>query len=397
MSLNGIVRFFVGSVHFQARNGFPERLINLCTMNNIGLTKIKRTDEGFEAIALAHHYSKIIEFARKVNVDVEIIKRRGLPTKAERYKKRWGLMSGAIIFFLIIFISQCFIWEIEINGNEKVPTSIILNELKEIGVHKWAYIPKIDFREKKQEALLRLPQLSWLTINKSGCKIHVEVSERYLPPIIHDENTPCDIVAGKTGQIRYTEVYNGVQKIKANYTVQEGDVIVSGTFVNKRGEVTYLHSDAKIIAEVQFDKALRIDMEQLSKEYTGKAKKRYYFTIMDTKIPLFVATKIKGNYDVSEEYNPFVFLKKEMPFGIFKKEYRFYHKKGSALTQEEAKKILEEKFIEYENNELKDCAIINREVTTSMEDGMFRMNIRYTTEQDIAVKRPIPGVSNSIN
>ncbi|WMJ23520.1 sporulation protein YqfD [Paludicola sp. MB14-C6] len=388
MSLNSILRYFAGSIQFQARNGFPERLINLCSMNNIGLTKLQKNDEGFQAITLAHNYNKILELARRVNVDVEIVKKAGIPTKAERYKKRWGLLSGAIIFSLIIFISQNFVWEIEVNGNEKVPTSIILDELKDIGIHKWTYIPIINFREKKHEALLKLPQLSWLSINKSGCKIQVDVSERYIPPVIMD-NEPCDIVASKTGQIRYMEVYNGIKMVQPKYTVNQGDVIVSGTFVNQRNEVTYLHSDAKIIAEVQLDKTLKIDIDQLSKEYTGKVKNRYYFNIMDTKLPLFIMIKLKGNYDVKDEYSPFRIFKKELPIGIYKKEYRYYNKKGAALTEEEAKKILEKKFIEYENTDLKECAIINREISTSLKDGVYAMKIHYTTEQDIALKKPI--------
>jgi len=383
--INKVYRYFCGYIHFNAINGFTERLINLCASNNISLTDLVKTPEGFEAITLACDYKKIVEFSKKVNVETNIIKKVGVPFRAGTYKKRYGLMIGAVIFIAFILISQNYIWQIEVKGNKKVSTQVILSELNDLGVRKWGYIPDIDFREKKQQALLKLPELSWLSINQRGCKIDVLVSERYAPPTIR-ENTPCDIVANKTGQIKYMEVYNGQTVKGINYTVSEGDIIVSGTFVNKQGVTSYVHSEAKIIAEVQFEKTLQIDIEQLSKEYTGKTKKRYYIDILSAKIPLFLATKIKNNYDVEEVKKPLVLFSKELPLGIYTKEYRFYNKKSDSLTQEQAKKILEDSFKEYEQIELENCSITDRKISTTINNGILKMQISYTTEQDIAKK-----------
>jgi len=391
--LNSLMRFFCGSVRFQAVNGFGERLINLCATNNVGLTNLRKVPGGFKASVPAYDYKKVEVFAQKANVDVSVIKNKGLPFKLKRFKKRWGLMIGVIAFLFIIIFSQNIVWEIDIKGNEKVPDSIIKAELKSIGVHKGSYIPKLDLDTKNQEALIKLPQLSWLSLTKSGCRIQVEVSERYISPTIK-EGEPCDIIARKTGQIRYMEVYNGIKVIGLNYTVNKGDLIVSGEFVNKFEKATYVHSDAKIIAEVQFDKTLELDIEQLSKQYTGKVKKRNHLEIGDLKLPLFIATKVKGEYDIESQSTPIRFFSKKLPISFYKQEYSFYDKKGKQMTQNEAQKILEEKFKEYERYELKDCAIINRKPNSMLKNGVFTMKMSYTVEEDIAEKRQINAPPN---
>lgn len=388
MIVNKILRYFCGYVNFKAENGFGERLINLCASNNISLSNLKKTPLGFEATTLLFDYKKVETLAKKANVEVSIIKERGIPSRAGKYKRRWGLIIGVILFIMFLYISQNFVWDIEVTGNDKVSTKLIISELEEQGIHKFSYIPNLNFREKKHQIMLRLPELSWMSVNISGCKLNVLVSERYIPPNIK-EDTPCDIIAAKTGQIRYMEVYQGVKLVNVNYTVTEGDVIVSGRYVSPKGDQLFLHSDAKVIAEVQFEKTLDLDIDQLSKEYTGKTKNRYYLNIASAKLPLFIATKVKGNFDIVNEKKPFVLFSKEFPIGVTKIQYKFYNKKKDMLTQEQGKEILRKSFSQYEAVEMENSVILNKEEEVTMKNGILRMTMKYIVEQDIAKKVPI--------
>ncbi|MFZ2537797.1 MAG: sporulation protein YqfD [Oscillospiraceae bacterium] len=383
-----IIRYFSGKVHFQVRNGFSERLINLCSANNVLMWEFEKTQEGFCATVAAKDYKYVKKFAKKANVETSIVSKHGFMFKANKYKNRWGIVIGVLTFIIFTCLMQCFVWEIEIIGNDKVKTSVILSELEQIGVHKFSFIPNIDFRMKKQEALINIPQLSWLTINHRGCKLSVKVTERALAPLIR-ENVPCDIVASKTGQIRYMEVYNGTKVIGENYTVAKGDKIVSGMFTNKAGKISYIHSDAKVIAEVQLEKTLSVDIVQLSKEYTGKTKTRNYLNIFSFKLPLFIATKLDGTSDVTAQDNSMVLFDKRLPIGIYSLHYNFYNKKPQKLSEKDAKEVLDNCFLQYEATELKDCAIIGRTKTQTLTNSVLRINISYIVEEDIAKKMPI--------
>lgn len=383
MLLNSLIRYVNGNVTFVAENGFGERLINLCATNNITLWDFHKTEVGFQAVCNARDYKKVKEFSQKVNVEVSILRKKGLFFKANKYRKRWGLFGGVIAFFVVLFLSQCFVWEIEVTGNEKVPSGIVLSELKSLGIHRFSFIPSIDFRMKKQEALLAMPQFSWLSINQNGCKLIVEVTERRVPPVIK-EDTPCNVVAARTGQIKYMEVYSGERQTNINYTVQKGDLIVKGIYAMPNGNIVKSHASAKVIAEVQFDKSLSLDMNQFSKEYTGKTKKRYYLDLFDCKIPLFIATKMKGDYDVTGQANRISFFGTELPIGIYSLHYQFYEKQTDSISLEEAGKVLSDSFRQYEALELKGSTILDRKVIETLENGVLTRKVSYTVEQDIA-------------
>lgn len=387
--LNHFIRFLCGMVRFGATDGFVERLINLCATNNISLKKLVRTDVGFTASVVSYDYNTVCELAKKSNVTVYAIAKKGVWFKAKSNKSRIGLLIGAILFFGSIIISQQFVWDITVTGNEKVAATEILYQLQELGIKRGAKIDDIDFRLKKQQALLNLPELSWLTLNQTGSLVRVIVSERNAPPMIND-TTPCDIVAAKTGQIRYMNVYGGVKILGEGHPVQEGDLIVSGRFYDKENVQTLVHADAKVIAQVTFDKSLNLDLAQLSKKYTGEIKKRHFVDIGITKLPLFVATKLKGNYDLTKSQSPFSIFSLKLPIMIETHKFSFYDKIGVNLTKEQAKKVLQEGFLQYEQLELRDCAIIGRDAKIiSSDDATMTMTVSYTVEQDIAKKVPI--------
>lgn len=389
MGWNSLLRYMAGSVAFSAQNGFAERLINLCAARNIGLWELRKTPEGMTARCTARDFRYVRELAQKVNVDVSVLEERGLFFWLGRYRKRWGLFAGVAGLLGFLFLSQCFVWEIDIEGNETVPDHVILEELADVGIDRMSFIPGLDFRLQRSEVLLRLPQLSYLSINASGCRLKVHVTERKEPPALRDADTPCDVVAARTGQITYMEVYEGQTAVGVHYTVQEGDVIVSGAYLSQKGVPTLVHADAKVMAEVQFDKTISLDLDQMSKEYTGETRQRYFLDLFSFRLPLFLAFPLEGEFDVCEEYHPLVLFGQEMPVGLYRREYRMYTRKPEAISLDEARAVLEDSFLQYELTELKGSAILNREIREVQKDGVLSRTVSYTAEQNIARQRPI--------
>lgn len=388
MIVNRIIRFFAGTVRVRAAGKFCERLINLAVVNGITMYQFEKRDNAFEITVSASDYKRLTRLVKaSEEIKLIVLKRNGFLFWAERYKKRFGIMLGIILLIAALAVSQRFVWEINVNGNSKVRTEEILYELEQIGVKRFAYIPSIDFRMKKQEALLRLPRLSWLTINQSGSKLYVEVSERKMPPKLIDETTPCDIVAAKTGLILYMEVYSGTKVKTEKHTVQKGETIVRGSYTDKAGNSHSVHSAAKVIAQTQFDKKLSIDMENVAKEYTGEITNRHYLKIGSFALPLFIATEIGGSSDVVKTEKPLTLFGKELPIGITTLSYRFYEAKPQKLEVAEAREILKKAFLDYEKSELRSCVIVSRDVKEQKENGVFTMITHYVCEEDIALKK----------
>lgn len=386
--LNKLLRFFAGNCRFSAENGLVERLLNHCAEEKILLWKLEKTPEGFRASCLKRNYPAVLELGRRVNVEVGLVEEKGLPQLIARYRFRVGILAGILFLLGFLLVSQYFVWDIQVVGNSTVRTEVILEELSELGVERFAFIPELDFLRKRDEALLQIPQLAWMSITRTGSRLTVYVTERTYPPKL-DTEEPCDIVASRTGQIHYMEVYNGTEVRKVNDTVIQGDVLVSGIQVTKNGNTAQVHSSAKIIAEVQFEKTLSLDLAQYSKVYTGKEKTRYYLELFSLRIPLYLAASVEGEYDLSASLNLLRLFGKEFPIGIGSLHYRFYEKQSGELSLEEGRKILREQFAQYEALELADTAILGRDIAEVVRGGVLSMTVQYLAEEDIAREAPL--------
>ena len=81
------------------------------------------------------------------------------------------------------------------------PSAIILSELQRLGVKPGAYGPALDRAALANEALIALPELSFMAINLHGTRIEVVVREAEQVPELLDEGTPADVVAAADGII----------------------------------------------------------------------------------------------------------------------------------------------------------------------------------------------------
>lgn len=326
------LRYIKGYVKFKATNGVAERLINACSKECLSVFNIKKCDEGIIGYVALNDYKRLVALSNSLNIDILKLYERGFVPRILKYKYRYGLYAGILLFIIGLTLSQYFIFEINVEGNERTSTSIILSELKDSGIDKFRFIPKIDFREKREEVLLKLPQLSWMTMNRIGCKLQVIVTERLFSPVI-DERTPCNVVAARTGVIKHIEVYNGTKLIAENCPVVKGEVVVASKYVAKNGNTSFVHADAKIIAEVEFDKQISVDINELSKEYTNSDRKIYAVNLFGFKIPFGFLPNSSETCDIEAISYPIHLFKKELPIGILKYQIKPYRKNPMKLSR----------------------------------------------------------------
>lgn len=83
------------------------------------------------------------------------------------------------------------IWITDINGNASTENGKILFELRRQGISAGARKSKIDLISAEQNALIALPELSWLAVNIKGCRASIEVRERTAPPATDTARAPA--------------------------------------------------------------------------------------------------------------------------------------------------------------------------------------------------------------
>ncbi|MCI5925117.1 MAG: sporulation protein YqfD [Oscillospiraceae bacterium] len=378
-----ILRFAKGTISFSAENGSPERLIARCGKEELVLFDISATETGISARCLLREFSRIEELAQEYGVTVKKEREKGLPRILRRHKLRFMLPCMLLIVLLLLLFSQSFLWTIDVRGNRILTDEAILSVLEEEGLTQMTFLPNADLRMVCEEVMLKLPQLSFITLNRYGSRVEAIVAERELAPQIRSDE-PCDIVAAADGVIRAVEVYEGEETTGPGYAVQQGEILVHGHYQTKKGQEMLVHAEAKIIAEVFFEKTIFIDLDEVAKQETREVTKRRFFYCFGLKIPLSFPNEPEGNYEEEWTESPLTFFQKTFPIGITTCTKRYYTEIDKKTAKKNGEEILRRAFSQYEVQELSDCAILAREERFSSRQGILSMTVQYTAEKDIA-------------
>ncbi|MBE7026295.1 MAG: sporulation protein YqfD [Ruminococcaceae bacterium] len=306
--LTKIFCFLRGYVCVIVKSRFIERFINICIGKNIYLWDIRYKNECEADMKMSMgSFHKIRPVAKKTHSSVRIQAKKGLPIIFHRYKKRYFFMSGFILAICFVFIMSQFIWSIEVVGNENVASEEILQALEELGFKKGRYNKAFDARDLKNNALLKLDKLSWLWVDIKGSKATVTVNEKKQAPQLVPKNTPCDIVALRSGVIKDMTIKEGQSRVQIGQTVMEGELLISGVVQSERIEPRYTHASGEVVARTWYESSVIYPLSREIRTPTGRQKKHHSLCIGDTEIKFFLSSgNVYENYDTIEKKHDLV-------------------------------------------------------------------------------------------
>ena len=184
LALCGYARLEVCGVH-------PERVLNACAAAGIACTASEPVDAYTLRITVrARCAETAAELARRCQCEVKTLYRRGLPQLLRRAARYRGACAGLLVAVLAVLTSSLFIWRIDVTGNETLTTGQILRCLDECGVRPGTYWPALSNDLVRNDMILCLPELRWLTVNVHGSRAEVIVREKDpLPDITPDRKS----------------------------------------------------------------------------------------------------------------------------------------------------------------------------------------------------------------
>ena len=276
MLLYKLIHFIKGYLILEISGRFPERFLNMCLARKILIWDVKRLSETTVRLKISIRGFKILKhISVRTGTKIKIIEKRGLPMIIKKHKRRKPLFIGIVLFLILLIYMNQYIWDIEINGCEKISKDTILNTLKECGVYPGQIRFRLDQKKLKNEMLVKIPDLAWLWVEKSGSKIIVEVKEKLPVPEVFKPDDYCSIIALKDGVIDSMIVKNGMPLAELGETVHKNSILVSGMITSERGiPARYLHSEAEIYARTWYEKTKAFSCIVQKREETGKTSKK---------------------------------------------------------------------------------------------------------------------------
>lgn len=333
---------------------------------------------------------KVRALAEKCGVEISANELTTLSSSLRRYRRRFGLMAGALIAAAaLIWLSQTILI-IEIQGNSAVPDKVILAALEELDIRPGVPAGSIDYIWSEDQLRLKVDGIAWAGMHRSGSRLVVEVTEPVLPPERVRKRLPCNVVASRDAVIVYTVVRDGMLMHKVGDFVPKGTLLISGVTGDDTGHTTFHHAMGDIIGEYQETVTFSGSLAPERCTLTGRRKNRRRIRLFGWKIPLYLG-KNKYTSSVSEVSSQQLHLfGKELPIAVERERLSETKLTQQQLTEEELSAELIEKVYLYEKNFLSgDTKIISRNIERSSDEEGMTLTVEYTLQGDICSQRDI--------
>lgn len=336
-----------------------------------------------------HDLSRLAEFAKECGVTIEYTEYETLSSKLLRYRKRIGLIIGAVLAVFAVRYFSSVVISIDIQGNSRISDSVILSALDELDIRRGTSIRNINMHRCENELRLMVDGISWAGIRRTGNRIVVEVTELVEKPDMVNERMPCNVVAAHEGEITYTSVYDGMlMRIVGDY-VYEGDMLINGVVSDSTGHVTTHHAMG-IIKGIYKEKVTFT--ENYSSELflpTGRTEEEKYLCLFSLKIPLFIGKNDYANSEVSVSESSSDIFGRQIPISILKESYTETELTKKDFTDEELAELLNSKIYLYEQNFLSDVTIISRNISEIKTTEGLTYDVEYTLEGELGTPMEI--------
>lgn len=393
----GPINYLKGQVRVRIVCGYQERFINLCAREGVAFRELRREgDDTWEMTVDIGSYRRLRDISKSSGVfTVKIVSRRGAPFLLWRIRKRYALLLGAGLCVGAVWLSSFFIWQIDVSGNETVPTWRILSCLKELGVEIGASTFSISQARLSNEMLLMIPELSWITMNTKGSRLEVLVREETQPPDILDDSVPMDVRASRTGIITKIQADSGEKAVLEGEAVDRGDLLISGSVTGYGGE-RLVRASGQVWAKTMREMTLEMPSQMEVKRYTGASTTRYALIIGGKRVNLYFSG---GNpYDCCDKitlYDTVTLGDAVMPVTLVRETYEEYEKQLVYIETDTAERILSARLMWLLQNELGQGSVDETEFTTVLENGKIKVTLTAQCTELIGIETPIGSVEGS--
>ena len=392
MFIKIIFSYILGFLKISVKGYYIERFINICKNNKITIWNLKRKDSvELNLNVRIKEFKEICKIAKKTGCKIKIKNKKGIPFLLHKYKKRKIFFILLILLVLIIGLSSCFVWNVEIKEENGYELENIREDIEKAGLKSGVFKGKINTKEIINKIRLERKDIAWMGIELKGTNAIVKLVKSDEKPDIINEDEYCNIISDKEGIITKISVQNGTANVKVGDTVKKGDILVNGWMEGKFTGIRYVHSLAEIEAKVWYTESIKIPYKITETRYTGNEEEKYGIKFNNFQINFTKKYSKFKIYDTIETENKIrLFSDLYLPISIVKTTYKEKKEVKKSYTVEETKNIgikeLEEeleKEIENKDN------IVNKNINTYEEEDGVQVYVTYEVLENIGTNEKI--------
>lgn len=379
--LRGVVRIIV-------RGASIEKLINEASTHGIEVWDLKPLKDGQMEMSLRlTDFFELRPLLKGTGSKMRIKNRTGMPFFIVRLWRRKGFIIGFALFVAIIFTLSSLVWDIEVEGNEKIATEDILAAARTEGIYPYQWIFRLPAQDRLSANMTRkLPGTSWVGVSRSGTRVTIQVVEA-TDPREKELMSPRHLISTSDAVITHIFAEKGQPEVSKNDRVKKGQILITGF---QGGKAVVSKGEVKGIVWHEYN--IEVPLLRKQNVYTGEKKKRGYLFFGNTAIQLsgYGKTGFSASQTLTE-FDPLTWRKLKLPMGwMTEKEYETTEIEikltpANAQTEgiERAKRDISAKYGV-------DSVILGQKILHEKTDnGKVYMKVLFEVEQNIAEEVPI--------
>lgn len=385
-----LYHYFFGYVLLAVKGEYSERILNICACNNISVWKIKRKKDKLLFCIFARDFRKLLHCGRGMGTSVHIEKKAGIPFLYNKAKRRPGILIGAVLFFALIIYLSGFVWNININCEQKIDRNEVMTACKKIGIYEGKRIKSIDFENAAVLLALELPDVSWASVNVEGTVVSVNINKAVKSK---KDDTPCNIKANCDGMILSVKATKGSSVVKVGDIVTRGDLLISGIVQNTDGSSKLVHSAAKVTAQTKRSFCEYVPFCEKTNKFSGIIKRRNVLCFFGKEIPLYISN-VCGEYDYLINEKKIIAGHNYIPVYLKSVKYIMKEKKNETRSKDEAIALAKSR-IDNNLKKLKSPKIISFSDSVEQTSNGINLTRSYILQENICTQDNL--IINSLN
>lgn len=246
--------------------------LNLCRQRGLLYTPVTKgqTEEDFVFRCRLSLLRGIREACTACGIALTVVRYGGLPPLLWRYRRRVGLLVGGLLSAALIFMATRVIWDVRIEGAERMELPVVYEQLRACGLSVGTWIPALETDEVEGRLLTESEEVAWVSVNVRGTVAYVQIRELMMPESARTR-TPTNLVAGRDGVIESLRLISGQPAVKVGDVVRQGELLVSG--VRDSGAYGYHVSSAQGEVLARTEHTITLHIPRVSEQKVFREQK----------------------------------------------------------------------------------------------------------------------------
>ena len=388
MRHNSCMSFFLGQRELLGAGCDAHKILNICMEQKIIYRDFTVDSDGNTRLWCSPYMSYILLRAcRESRIELRRGKSFGLPYILWNLRKRRGLLLGMLAAVIMVVLSENYIWDIRITGNQTVTYTQLTESLEECGLYVGSRIQELDVDAIESKVALSNKNISWIAINIVGTHANIQIRESGEAPNDIQSTNPSNLIAARDGQIEYLEIFGGNPIVKSGDTVRKGDILVSGIWDSNHYGLFVTRSVGKVYARTIRDFKIEVSFEYEEKILEKRKTEEKYLIFFSKEIKVFENAGNDGAMcDTIESVEKLRFFNGDiLPIGIKTVDNLFYRTEARRYTESEAMNIAYYRLNEQIRAELPNGEILKKTVRYEVTDNSYVLYCTVHCIEDIAI------------